>query len=374
MMRWFRTVFAKEMRDASRDRRSVFLAMFYGIMGPASVLLGMLGSQDAAGIGKPVEVTVIGAHYAPALMSHFASRDIVVVPDASVRLEIPKDYANKLADAKPIKLIITGGRRNDNRAMDRVEKAAGDYSQTLAVQRVVMRGVSPTALQPLDVQIHNTDTASATSLVLAQVMLFYFLVAPAGSGMSLAIDTTAGERERHSLETLLARPVPRGAIVAGKWLTVMMFGLLGVLITGATIYLASSMGLIAKFGVRFALTPMDLLLAVLLILPFAGLIAALQITVGFAARSFKEAQAYIGFTLIIPIVLGLMASMDAVDSPWVKSMPVFVEVNALKTLLTTDSLALHGWLPATLLEILLIIIFLKISTWRLNSGKMLPAD
>jgi sodium transport system permease protein len=374
MIGWFRTVFFKEMKDAFRDRRSVVLAIVYGLMGPASVLIGMLASQNQAGVGKQVEVTVTGAQYAPALMSHFESRDIAIKPGAKVSLVIPADYAEKMADAAPITLTLTGGRRDDSRTMDRIETAVSDYAQTLAVQRLILRGVAPAALQPMSVETRNTDTATAFALILAQVMLFYFLVAPAGSGMSLAIDTTAGERERHSLETLLARPVPRPAIVLGKWLAVMVFGLLGVLITGATIYLASSFGLIANLGVRFDLSSFDLVLAVLLVLPFAGLIAALQVTVGFAARSFKEAQAYIGFTLIIPIVLGLMASMDVIDKPWVKSMPIFVEVNGLKTLLTTDGYALNGWLLSSAIEITLIILLLVISTRRLNSGKMLPAD
>ncbi len=374
MMRWFSTIFRKELKDALRDRRSVFLAIVYGLMGPASVIIGMLVSQNQAGVGKQVEVSVVNAQAAPGLMSHFDSRDIAISRTASVRLEIPADYAERLVNAAPITLTLTGGRRNDNRTLDRVQSAISDYAQTLAVQRLIMRGVAPTALQPMSVEIHNTDSATAYSLILAQIMLFYFLVAPAGSGMSLAIDTTAGERERHSLEILLARPVPRGAIVLGKWLAVMIFGLLGVLVTGAAIYGASSAGLIAKLGVRFDLTPLDLVLAVVLVLPFAGLIAALQVAVGFAARSFKEAQAYIGFTLIIPIVLGLVASMDVIDKPWVKSMPVFVEVNGLKTLLTTDSFAIHGWQFSSLIEIALIIILLLISTRRLNSGKMLPSD
>jgi sodium transport system permease protein len=374
MIRWFRTVFFKELKDAFRDRRSVVLAIVYGLMGPASVLIGMLANQNQAGVGKQVEVSVSGAQYAPALISHFDSRDIAIKPGAKVSLVIPADYAQKLADAEPITLTLTGGRRDDSRTMDRIETAVNDYAQTLAVQRLILRGVAPAALQPISIEPRNSDNATAFALILAQVMLFYFLVAPAGSGMSLAIDTTAGERERHSLETLLARPVPRPAIVLGKWMAVMIFGLLGVLITGATIYLASSFGLIAKLGVRFDLTPLDLVLAVLLVLPFAGLIAALQVTVGFAARSFKEAQAYIGFTLIIPIVLGLIASMDVIDEPWVKSMPVFVEVNGLKTLLTTDGFALNGWLLSSAVEIALIILLLAISSRRLNSGKMLPAD
>jgi sodium transport system permease protein len=374
MIAWARIVFFKELRDAFRDRRSVGLAIIYGLMGPASVLIGMLVSQQQAGVGKPVEVAITGAQYAPALMSHFESRDIGISKSASVKLDIPADYGRKLADAQPIRLTLTGGRRDDSRTMDRVETAISDYAQTLAVQRLIMRGVAPTALQPLSVETRNTDTATAFSLILAQIMLFYFLVAPAGSGMSLAIDTTAGERERHSLETLLARPVPRGAIVLGKWLAVVVFGLMGVLVTGAAIYAASTAGLIAKLGVRFDLTPPDLILAVLLVLPFAGLVAALQVAVGFAARSFKEAQAYIGFTLIIPIVLGLMATMDVVDKPWAKSMPVFVEVNGLKTLLTTDSFAIHGWQLSSIIELVLIVLFLLISTRRLNSGKMLPSD
>jgi sodium transport system permease protein len=374
MLAWILTIFRKEIRDALRDRRSVFLALLYGVMGPASVMIGILVSQDQAGIGQPVKVAIVGAQHAPGLISHLQSRDISLDTDAGAKLEIPSDYQERLSSGTPIKLTLTGSRRDDDRAMRSLESAITEYSQTLAVQRVILRGVSPAILRPVDVDMRNSDVATAFSLMLAQVMLFYFLVAPAGSGMSLAIDVTAGERERHSLETLLSRPVPRAAVVIGKWLAVICFGMLGVFVCGLVIYAASITGFIAQMGVRFDLVATDIFAACLLVLPFAGLIAALQITVGFAARSFKEAQAYIGFTLIIPIVLGLIASMDVISKPWVKKMPVFVEVAGLKNILTSNSISAPGWIFAVIIEFILIAALLALSTRRLDSGKMLAAD
>ncbi len=374
MLVWILTIFKKEIRDALRDRRSVFLALLYGIMGPASVIIGIIVSQNQAGIGQPVKVAIIGAQYAPGLISHLQSRDISMDKTAGAKLEIPADYSEKLSKGTPIKLTLTGSRRDDDRAMRSLESAITEYSQTLAVQRIILRGVSPAILRPVDIDLRNSDLATAFSLLLAQVMLFYFLVAPAGSGMSLAIDVTAGERERHSLETLLSRPVPRAAVVIGKWLAVICFGMLGVLVCGLVIYVASITGFIAQMGVRFDLVATDIFAACLLVLPFAGLIAALQITVGFAARSFKEAQAYIGFTLIIPIVLGIIASMDIISKPWLKKMPVFVEVAGLKNILTSSSISAPGWIFAVAIELILIAALLALSTRRLDSGKMLAAD
>jgi sodium transport system permease protein len=368
------TIFKKEACDASRDRRSIFLAVIYGIMGPISVMIGLTVSQEIVGTGTQVKVAIAHAERAPGLISHLQGRDIILDTKAEAKLDIPSDYAEKLQSGQEIDLTLTASRRTAERAMNVIETTVDEYNRTLAVQRVILRGVSPTILRPLNLEIKNTDVASAVSLFLAQVMLFYFLVAPGGSGMSLAIDTTAGERERHSLETLLSRPVSRAAIVMGKWITVVCMGMLGVFVCGLVIYVASATGFIANLGVRFDLTPSDVPFACLLVLPFAGLIAALQILAGFSARSFKEAQAYIGFILILPIVLGILASLDTFSQAWIKKMPVFVELAGLKTLLTSDKLSAPGWFIAFTLEIILTIAFLYIATRRLNSGKMLAAD
>ena len=107
---------------------------------------------------------------------------------------------------------------------------------------------------------------------------------------------------------------------------------------------------------------------------FAGFLAAMQLLVGFAARSFKEAQAYIGFTMIVPILLTMLSNASFFDKPWMKHLPVLFEVSTLKRLLTIGNFAAPGWLLTLAVETVVTLLLLVVATARLNSGKMLPAD
>ena len=114
-------------------------------------------------------------------------------------------------------------------------------------------------------------------------------------GLYLAIDCTAGERERQSLESLLVNPVSRGAIVGGKWLAVSAAALAAALVSLTGFAVALEAVPLQNLGVRFHFTAATVAGLLAACVPMALFASALQMTMAFFARSFKEATTYLSF-------------------------------------------------------------------------------
>jgi sodium transport system permease protein len=175
--------------------------------------------------------------------------------------------------------------------MRRVVALLEGYNREQAMLRLAVRGVSPAALQAM--QVHQRDLASpaARAAQIAGIVPFFVLMAVLYGALNAALDTTAGERERGSLEPLLANPAARAAIVWGKWGAVasvaMLIAILSCLsfLPGQWLLRSETLAALFQFGWREAAG----FLAVLL--PLAGALAALLMAVAIRSKTFKEAQA-----------------------------------------------------------------------------------
>ena len=125
----------------------------------------------------------------------------------------------------------------------------------------------------------------------------------------MAIDTTAGERERRSLEPLLVNPVSRSALTVGKWLATCVFGLVAALLTLALSLLMMRFVPLEQLGMQLSLGGRQVVLMALAVAPMALLASALQMFVATFARSFKEAQTYVSLLLIVPMLPGLVTAV-----------------------------------------------------------------
>jgi sodium transport system permease protein len=141
--------------------------------------------------------------------------------------------------------------------------------------------------------------------------------------MQIAIDSTAGERERGSLEPLLLHPVPRGALAAGKWLAASAFGC-GAVVCSMLLTIAVMRRVPwHDLGMRFAVTDGELLGLLVLILPVAFLLSAFVLFASTFARSFKEAQSYLGMLMLVPMIPGMISTMYPLSNrPWLAPVPV----------------------------------------------------
>jgi sodium transport system permease protein len=369
--RGVKTIFRKELTEALRDRRAMMLLILYGMLPPLMMMLSSYLTPEGRQAGKPVEVAIVGAAYAPNLVAHLQSINLQIKPSAPVKLVIPRDYGSKIQAGEKVVLTLTGSRRDDDRAMGKLEASINDYNRTLGAQRLILRGVSPQILQPLDVNVHNTDDGSYFAIILSQTFIYFFIIAGASAAMSIAIDTAAGERERRSIEVLLSRPVPRGAIAVGKWLAISSFAALGILVCSLTFATMIARGVLAKMGAGFTFGFADVPQLLLTLLPFAMWLASLQLLVAFLAKSFKEAQAYLGFTLMVPIALTVLFSFGPLQGAWARLVPLGYEIHIVKSMLAGGGHMTAHWFLVAAIELSVTALLLWLTTLRLNSGKLL---
>ena len=342
-MRNIFTVFRKEFFENLRDRRILLSALVFGpVLGPI-LLAGVLQlsiSQGEATFDKPMTLPVIGAEYAPTLMAILESKDIkverrdldenqirnaIAQREIKVALRIPEDFAERWSKSEPAAVEIfvdTSDQFGGDASATRVSRAISAYSQQVSQTRLVLRGVDPTSM--VAVVVHEIDVSTPSSrAVFALGMLSYLTIfAMLFGGMYLAIDATAGERERGSLESLLTAPMPRSHLIYGKIAATASYMLISMGLTLAACALSLQYVRLEELGMSLS---MDLLTTIKLFVvaaPLAIFGAGLLTVVASFTRSFREAQSYLTFAISIPTLPLIFVGLLQVDpTPLVMSTP-----------------------------------------------------
>ena len=220
---------------------------------------------------------------------------------------IPEDFQKKFRSSSPapIKIVSDGSRQTARPKVSRVRGLLQRYNGEIGTLRLVSRGISPAISSPLqleEVEVSSAQQRAAT--ILSFIPMFIVLAAFAG-GMQIAMDSTAGERERGSLEPLLVNPAPRRAIAGGKWLAATFTSMLSVLLTTAMVLAMLRFIPMQEFGIRFRIQSAQVALLLAAALPMCLLASAIQIYLATFAKSFKEAQSYMGLLIIMPMLPGV---------------------------------------------------------------------
>jgi sodium transport system permease protein len=345
----------KELRDALRDRRSFMGVLVYSLIGPAILALAFTSLARDQDADKTVRVDVHGADYAPQLVAFLESRGVELTriededPVASVRagrrslvLRIPADYGERYAagETVPVYLIADFSRRQQAAERQRLSGLVQGFGEQLGHLRLIARGIAPSVARPLRVQ--RTDTAtpgSRVALMLGGLQVFLLIATFVGS-MSVAIDITAGERERRSLEPLLAQPLDHGSLFAGKWLVASGYGMVGVLLVLVASALMLAPVPLERLGVELSLDLATEIRMFVVLLPLCLLVAALQMTLSMVARSFKEAQSYLNLLMVAPMVAAFAVQFLSIEArDWMYAVPLLAQQHLLDTLMRGETIA-----------------------------------
>lgn len=329
-MRLLLAVFRKEMVDAIRDRRSLLSAMLFPMLMPALITLLFNVMAERKREAYDITIPVVGAERAPDLVNFIERQGFAVEvgpedPEAAVLardvdfvLVIPDDYDSDFSQAKTadVELVLDGSRKEAGMAVGRVRDLVKGYSRLVGSLRLVARGVSPqlsraVAIDEVDVASSRQRAASWLSFIPMLVIFPAFM-----AGMNVAIDTTAGERERSSLEPLLVHPVPRWALVAGKWLAATVFSAAGVTLTLGSLLFALSRVPLQELGIDLQLGQREALGILAVGLPLCLFASGLQVLVATFARSFKEAQTYVSMLVMLPMVPHFISSVSSLGEAW----------------------------------------------------------
>jgi len=329
MIRTIFTVFKKEVLDNFRDRRTLASALLMGpLFGPLlfAFVINLSIERSLSNVEKTLDLPVLGVEYAPTLVDYLKSRniDIIAAPEnraaalASVKtglhdvvVIIPEGYGKQMATGIPAKVELVSDQANTTADRDarRVRNVLYAYNQELAAIRLSARGVSPLVLRPLNIDDIDVSTASGRSGILLGMMSYFFIFAMLMGGMYLAIDTTAGERERGSLEPLLALPVTRDRLILGKILATCLFMALSLILSLISFFFALKFMPLQQLGMTPNFGLLVVAKAFLLFVPFTLLGASLMTLVASFTKSFKEAQTWLSVVLLAPTLPILIVSI-----------------------------------------------------------------
>jgi len=323
------TVFLKEVLDNFRDRRTLGSALLMGpIFGPVlfAFVINLSIERSLESAETPLELPVIGQEHAPNLVSFLHSRNIdavegpvdeaaameaVKIGTHDVVLVIPEAFGEQLSEMIPARVALISDQANSDADRDarRARNALRAYQQTLAGTRVMARGINPSTLQPLNIDEVDVSTPSGRSAMLLGMMSYFFVFAALMGGMYLAIDTTAGERERGSLEPLLSLPVTRDQLIYGKIAATCLFMTLSLMLSLTAFYVALKFMPLEQLGMTPNFGPAVVLAALAIFLPFILVGAALMTLVASFTKSYREAQTWLSVVLIAPTMPILIVSI-----------------------------------------------------------------
>lgn len=332
-------VYRKELTDSLRDRRTLISMVVVPIVIMPLMTIG-LGTLMVKVIGKALEevpkVMLLNGQNSPNALDRLkALKGIEVVPadpdykqeisDKKIRaaVDIPADFdaAVERGDQTTVKIYDYEGELKSGFAADKIEKFFKDLRDQTVSKRLEARHLPDALISPFDVKRENVAPPEKVSGAAIGGFLPYFIIILCLTGaMYPAIDLTAGEKERGTIETILCSPVPRTEIVLGKFLMVLTAALctavLAIISMGASFRAAKAMVAVkagANNPLNFTIGLKAIAAVFLMVLPLAVLFSAGLLAIALFAKSYKEAQSYIAplmIVVILPAIGGLLPGVE----------------------------------------------------------------
>ena len=339
------TVFRKELRDALRDRRTLVTVVVASVfMGPLVLLAisGLVASLETR--AEQREVYVSGLAHAPTLRN-FLERQTYTVKEAPVDFEarlrtskfsdpvvvVPDDFEAALlrGESPVVEIVSDSANQRSESSSGRIERLLAGFGRERAVLSLALHGVSPRLLEPIEVDVRDLASTQTRATRVTGILPFFVMMAVLYGALNAALDTTAGERERGSLEPLLMNPAERWALVAGKWGAVACISMLIAVLScfsflpGQWVLRSDTLAAMFQYG------PREAVLFVAVLLPLAAALSAVLMAVAIRCKSFKEAQASSSIVVLAASLLPLMSVFDlGGESPWHLWVPALAQ-NAL---------------------------------------------
>ena len=351
-------VLGKEIRDAARDRRALLTAFLFPVLSPLLVYFMMTAIIELQTDADKMTIPIIGGEHAPALIQWLKEQDVhlekfsgdakqaVKDKDKELVVIIPDDFQQRFGELKtvPVEVVSDGSRTDSQPKVRRVHELLRQYNQEIGALRLIARGVSPDVTRVVvsqHVDVASKEQRAATAL---NFIPMYIILAAFVAGMGIAVDSTAGERERKTLEPLFINPVERYQIVTGKWLAATLFSAIGMALTLVLCVAAMGQVPLAQIGLQFHIGNGQMLSMLLATLPLAFLATSMQLLLGIFAKSFKDAQSYIGLLVLLPMAPSMYMMFNPfMTREWMFAIPMLGQHLLLVDVLGAKEVPLIGY-------------------------------
>ncbi|MGQ3052233.1 MAG: ABC transporter permease [Roseateles sp.] len=368
-------VFIKELGDALRDRRTLLRLLLPALlMGPLLLmaLSGLIASFEERAERR--ELMAVGIEHAPTL-KNFIERQTYTVKTAPADYEaqlrattllepvmvVPADFEAKLlaGEAPTVEVVSDSANQRASGGVGAIKGLLWGFNRERASLTLAIRGVSTELLEPVDIEDRDLASVQARAARLTSIIPMFIIMAVLYGALTAALDSTAGERERGSLEPLLMNPAPHGAIVAGKWGAVALLGMAVALLASLSFvpaqWLLRSDSLQAMF--QFGLG--EVAAFWLLQIPLAAGLSAVLMALAIRSKTFKEAQA--SSTLVITAVsLAPMVGLlnPGGDAPWYLWVPGLAQNTLMLAVLKGETLRWAQVMPGVVIGLALTVVAL----------------
>lgn len=352
MNKWL-TVFRKEWRDAWRDKKSLRMTLlmplyFVGVFVGSTLFVIHMSQQSRATNADPIKLSVVGAEQLPELVNWLKERGLQVeaVGDQAYQqveqakldyaLIIPKDAAEKFAIGETIELALVFDVTNSKiqGSLGFIRQQIWSWNSRMGSLRLLSRGIAPAVVNPVSLRDLNVASDEKMGYFVMLSLPMLLILTAFMSSVGFSADMVAGERERRSLESILITPVESTALVLGKWLTSFSLTLVVLAVEMVLFGFAFAYLPFNELGLRVNVTPLDLLGIFIILMSVAFLATCLQFLVSIFARSFKDAQTYMGLMVFIPMVpLFFTMFNPSAYADWFRWAPILAHQLLVKDLL-----------------------------------------
>ena len=340
-MKNIKTIFLKELKDTLRDRRTLIFMLFIPIFAMPFLIttISKISISQAKKV-KELKSTLVIENMAqlPTDLqdSIKASPQFTLLEESTFKgaakdslkagvidavLVVPDHFAAAIDLESPTDIEIYYDKADDesNSAQDKLSDLLKAYRDRTIAARLVKRNISTDMLKPFE-EVSNS-VASAQKVAgqgIGRILPYIIILTCFMGAMSPATDLGAGEKERGTLETLLVAPATRGEFVLGKYGVILVSGIVtGLLCMASMTYALNNMmdsfGEAAASAARIHFDVSTVVLILMVIVPLAGIFAAILLSLSIFAKSAKEVQGYIGLCnmfLILPAFVSFLPGMN----------------------------------------------------------------
>lgn len=388
MNRQITTVFKKEMKDMLRDRRMLIAAFSFALLGPVFMGIIFLLSRDSEAEEQQARLAMAHMEQAPGLVAFLQKNEITVTPfegavaptvlpeGANALLMLPDNYADQMTNGRVVmgQLYINEGSKTGIQKGREIEGAIQAYSGYVAGIRLTARGMPPAIASPIVTSTYDVAEEGFIAQTMTGMFLMLIIMAPFIGGLSVAVDTLAGERERHSMQPLLAQPISALNVVLGKLAMVSAFSIFGTLLALATFMFAISLVPAGTFPFALYMNATTAPLIIAQLLPFAILIAATQLFISIQVKSYKEGQSYISMFMMLPMFVAYVKIFGVGKLPEAAFfLPILSEMESLSSLIFNGEPAFSHMAASLLVAVVGVFVLTHFTAKKLESEVMLDA-
>ncbi len=362
LLRNIRLVLVKEVIDALRDRRTLLRLMVPAVMmGPLLLLAvsSLISSLEER--AEKREVLVAGIDKAPTLRNYLERQTYTIKAapadyEAKLRattllepvLVIGDKFEQELLEGErpTVELVSDSANQRAGSGLPALQRLLTGFNQERAALNLALRGVSTELLQPVAVEERDLARVQARATRITAIIPMFIIMAVLYGALTAALDSTAGERERGSLEPLLMNPVQHLALVVGKWCAVAIMGMAVALISSLSFIPAQWLIKSDSLQAMFQFGAPEVIAFMWLQIPLAAGLGAALMALAIRSKTFKEAQAGSGLVITL-VALSPMVSMlnPGGDAPWYLWVPGLSQNTLMMLVLKGEVLSIAKILP-----------------------------